>query len=119
MVSCESMSLWLLCHVPGDAQVIIFGDQCILHQEVDKWPYCDTLIAFYSSGFPLHKVPTSLAQAASAAYLIARMEGRGEGGGIAYTGIQQDVRTRTVRGRGCAVVGGMGTHTSHAPPPTL
>lgn len=36
-------------------QVFLFGDQCILHEPPEKWPYCDALIAFYSTGFPLDK----------------------------------------------------------------
>ena len=36
-------------------QVLIFGDQCILQQPPEQWPFCDALIAFYSTGFPLAK----------------------------------------------------------------
>ncbi|CAI7802956.1 unnamed protein product [Closterium sp. NIES-53] len=36
-------------------QVIIFEDHMILHDPIEKWPICDALIAFYSTGFPLAK----------------------------------------------------------------
>lgn len=37
-------------------QVFLFGDKCILNDPPEQWPFCDALIAFYSSGFPLDKV---------------------------------------------------------------
>lgn len=43
--------IYAICH----AQVFLFGDQCILHEPPEKWPYCDALVAFYSTGFPLDK----------------------------------------------------------------
>ena len=33
----------------------IFPESVILNEPVDKWPLCDCLIAFHSSGFPLDK----------------------------------------------------------------
>lgn len=39
----------------GDLEWVRFGDECILNKEVEEWPTCDALIAFYSDGFPLTK----------------------------------------------------------------
>ena len=36
-------------------EVVIFGDQVILHEPVESWPVVEALIAFYSSGYPLAK----------------------------------------------------------------
>jgi len=39
---------------PG-LQTIIFGNEIILNERIEKWPICDALISFYSIGFPLDK----------------------------------------------------------------
>ena len=36
-------------------EVIVFGDDCILHQPIEEWPVVDVLIAFFSKGYPLAK----------------------------------------------------------------
>ncbi|XP_035005391.1 inositol hexakisphosphate and diphosphoinositol-pentakisphosphate kinase 2 isoform X1 [Hippoglossus stenolepis] len=35
--------------------VVIFPEDVILNESVDKWPLCDCLISFHSKGFPLDK----------------------------------------------------------------
>ncbi|RKP24994.1 hypothetical protein SYNPS1DRAFT_6820, partial [Syncephalis pseudoplumigaleata] len=43
-----------LCN-SGHFDVVYFEESAILHDDVDTWPRCDFLIAFYSTGFPLEK----------------------------------------------------------------
>jgi inositol-hexakisphosphate/diphosphoinositol-pentakisphosphate 1-kinase len=37
-------------------QVVFFGDDVIKNVDMEEWPICDVLIAFYSKGYPLNKV---------------------------------------------------------------
>ena len=36
-------------------QLVMFTDHTILNEPVEDWPICNSLIAFYSHGFPLEK----------------------------------------------------------------
>jgi len=36
-------------------EVLVFGDDCILHKPIEEWPVVDVLIAFFSKGYPLAK----------------------------------------------------------------
>ena len=35
--------------------IVVFGDECILNQDIERWPVVDCLMAWYSQGFPLEK----------------------------------------------------------------
>ena len=36
-------------------ELVMFTDDTILNEPVEDWPICNSLIAFYSNGFPLEK----------------------------------------------------------------
>lgn len=40
---------------PAVAQLVIFGDEVILNQPIERWPVVECLISFFSDGFPLEK----------------------------------------------------------------
>jgi inositol hexakisphosphate/diphosphoinositol-pentakisphosphate kinase len=42
-------------------RIVIFGDEIILNDPIEKWPVCDGLIAFFSTGFPLEKAKAYVA----------------------------------------------------------
>ena len=39
----------------GEFELLVFGDDVILNQEVEDWPLCDALLTWHSDGFPLRK----------------------------------------------------------------
>ena len=42
-------------------KVVYFGNDTLLNEPVENWPRCEALIAFYSTGFPLHKAQAYVA----------------------------------------------------------
>ncbi|KAL0424328.1 UNVERIFIED_CONTAM: Inositol hexakisphosphate and diphosphoinositol-pentakisphosphate kinase VIP2 [Sesamum radiatum] len=39
----------------GEFEIVHFGDKVILKEPIERWPICDCLIAFYSTGYPLQR----------------------------------------------------------------
>ena len=39
----------------GEFEVIAFGDETILHKQVEDWPIVQCLLSWHSEGFPLLK----------------------------------------------------------------
>jgi len=39
----------------GEFEIIVFGDDAILNQPVERWPKVDALLSWFSDGFPLAK----------------------------------------------------------------
>ena len=39
----------------GEFQVVVFGDETILHKPIEEWPVCACLLSWHSEGFPLKK----------------------------------------------------------------
>ncbi|KAG8366841.1 hypothetical protein BUALT_Bualt16G0009800 [Buddleja alternifolia] len=39
----------------GEFEIVHFGDKVILEEPIERWPICECLIAFHSSGYPLEK----------------------------------------------------------------
>ena len=42
-------------HAMVEFTTVYFEEDMILNQPVEEWPVCEALIAFFSTGFPLHK----------------------------------------------------------------
>ena len=40
----------------GEFELVVFGDEVILHRDIEEWPLCDALLSWHSEGFPLRKV---------------------------------------------------------------
>lgn len=36
-------------------EIVIFGDECILNEDIESWPVVDVLISFFSKNFPTEK----------------------------------------------------------------
>ncbi|VDK39548.1 unnamed protein product [Gongylonema pulchrum] len=36
-------------------EFVVFPEEVILHEPVERWPLCDCLISFHATDFPLHK----------------------------------------------------------------
>ncbi|KAK4477635.1 hypothetical protein RD792_016874 [Penstemon davidsonii] len=39
----------------GEFEIVYFGDKVILEEPIERWPICQCLIAFYSTGYPLQR----------------------------------------------------------------
>ncbi|XP_057770607.1 inositol hexakisphosphate and diphosphoinositol-pentakisphosphate kinase VIP2-like isoform X1 [Salvia miltiorrhiza] len=39
----------------GEFEIVYFGDKVILEEPIERWPICECLIAFHSTGYPLQR----------------------------------------------------------------
>ncbi|XP_041999070.1 inositol hexakisphosphate and diphosphoinositol-pentakisphosphate kinase VIP1-like isoform X3 [Salvia splendens] len=39
----------------GEFEILYFGDKVILEEPIERWPICECLIAFHSTGYPLQR----------------------------------------------------------------